>query len=126
MGFPVPPTQCTVVVDRADWTASREDNRLHTNTDIVIDPEIAARGINLRIPLPETGQIRPRPLQDRVAAVSGLHLVELLTAADDPGHLRLRSGGGAGNVHAHVVVEPEVGAFCGLENGRALVRLGHC
>lgn len=88
---------------------------LYTNTDIVVHPQVSTTRINLRIPFPEARQVGSHRVQDGIAAVSRLDLVVVCTGADDSGHLRLRPDGCVGDVHANIVAEPEVRAFCRVE-----------
>jgi hypothetical protein len=79
---------------------------LDANADVVINPEVATRGINRRVPLAELVQGDVVGRINSPAALAALNLVVCHTVAGDTRHLGLRR-----DVNADVVVEPEVRAF---------------
>lgn len=99
-------------------------SKLNTNADIVIHPQVGAACVNLGVPGAELIKSDTRCRIDRITVITRLDLVELLAVAHNARHLRLRGGGrrrrvrhrgggrGVRNVHADVVVQPEVGASC--------------
>ena len=94
--------------------------QLQSNADIVVHPQVSTSGINLGIPGTELGERDARSRVDQVTVIARLDLVKGFAIARDARHLRLGPRGrrlgsrdgccGARDVHADVVVQPEVRA----------------
>lgn len=88
--------------------------RLCANTNVVPGPEVAAPGIDGRVPLAELVERDAGILVDLVASLAVANLVVLLALRVKVGHLGLRaaSDGSSRNVDADVEVYQEVRALC--------------
>lgn len=97
----------------------------NASADVVVEPQVAACRVNECVVGQKLLKCDTRRTIDRPAAVARLDLVVLLAIAHNAWHLGLvgasgwcRCSGGfcrsgdARDVDAHVVIEPEVGAFC--------------
>lgn len=96
---------------------------LDSNADVVVSPQVSAGRIDLGIPTAELGKANVVLCLDFVASVARGDLVKGLALSNNPRHLRRRTrvggcggtrggGSGTGDVHADVVIEPEVAALC--------------
>lgn len=95
------------------------DEGLDSNADVVVSPQVSAGRIDLGVPTAELGKANVVLCLDFVASIARGDLVEGLALGNNPRHLRRSGCGGTrgggsrtGDVHADVVIEPEVAALC--------------